>query len=217
LSKKRFSDNILKWHKKEGRSFPWRYNDDPYKVLVSELLLQKTDAPKVEAIYNKFFSKYPTIYDINDNDISDIENILEPLGLFRSRAERLKSIAHTIINDFSGQIPHETGGLLKLKGVGDYITNAVLCFAYGESEPIVDANVIRIFARLFEFQSKKKRPRNDKEVWQFAESLLPKRKVQDYNYGLLDFASKVCKARKPDCDNCMFLNNCSFGKKFLSI
>jgi A/G-specific adenine glycosylase len=216
LTKNYFTTSIIQWYKKKGRDFPWRYNKDIYQVLVSELLLQKTDAPKVEAVFNDFFSAYKEIHDIYKAEIKDIEEKLLHLGLYKHRADRLKSIAQTIVENYSGEIPQNKEDLLKLKGVGEYISNAVLCFGYNEPEPIVDTNVIRIFNRLFKMQSSKKRPRNDKDIWKFAGELLPKKKIQDYNYGLLDFASLICKSKKPVCHSCMFLNYCSYGKKFLS-
>jgi len=212
ISKDYFTASIIKWYKKNGRSFPWRYNSDIYQVLVSELLLQKTDAPKVETVFYDFFSKFKTIEDINKAKTKDIEKILFPIGLYKNRANRLKTIAQKILEDYSGEIPSNKDDLLQLKGVGNYIANAVLCFGYGKPEPILDTNIIRIYNRLFEVKSTKKRPRTDKEIWNFANSMLPKDKVQDYNYAVLDYASLICKARKPLCVNCIFSKYC-FNKQ----
>jgi len=184
-------------------------------VLVSELLLQKTDAPKVEALFNDFFLKYPTIHDLYRAKITELEKILQPLGLYKKRSLRLKSIAHEVVEEYSGKIPSDREKLLELNGVGDYIANAVICFAFRKSMPIVDTNVIRIFERLLNVHSLKKRPRTDKEIWIIAKKMLPKKNFQDYNYSLLDFASVICKDRKPDCQNCMFLKNCNFGGKYI--
>jgi len=217
ISKKKFTKLILSWYKENRRDLPWRNIDDTYRVLVSELLLQKTNAQKVEDIFDEFFSKYPTIYEINNEDINNLETILKPLGIFRKRADRLKKISLVIIDKFSGKIPGNKNDLLKLYGVGEYIVNAVLCFGYKKSVPIVDTNVIRIFERLFQKKSIKNRARTDKEIWKFADKMLPEKNVQDYNYALLDFASIVCKARNPECKNCIFLFQCAFGKNFIII
>jgi A/G-specific adenine glycosylase len=215
ISKTKFQNEIIDWYKKNGRNFPWRNSEEVYRILISELLLQKTDAPKVEEIYNDFFSMYETIDMIYNADIKEIERILLPLGLNKNRANRLKSISQKVIEEHGGEIPKNKSDLLQLKGVGNYIANAVMCFAYGENEPIVDTNVIRMYSRLFNFKSIKKRPRDDKELWNFAKHMLPSDKIQDYNYAILDYASLVCKAKKPLCEKCIFLKYCRYEKIIL--
>lgn len=210
ISKTSFISLLLGWYKDNGRNLPWRYNKDPYKILVSELMLQKTDAPKVKNIYDDFFKKFPTIYEIDKTSIKTLERTLEPLGLYRKKAERLKSISKTIIENHYGKIPNSKNELLELNGVGNYIANAVMCFAYNKDESIVDTNVIRLYNRIFNLQSSKKRPRTDKEIWNFAKAILPLNKVQDYNYAVLDYASLICKAKKPNCEVCIFKQYCSF-------
>ena len=107
-------------------------------------------------------------------------------------------------------MPKEKDKLLTLRGVGDYIANAVLCFAFNKDVPIVDANVIRVIERFFSLKSKKVRPRTDKLIWQFAEKLVPKGNAKEYNRAILDFAALVCSAKKPNCLNCPISKKCDY-------
>ncbi|MBZ9572551.1 A/G-specific adenine glycosylase [Patescibacteria group bacterium] len=207
-----FKNQILKWHLTNKKEFDWRNTDEPYKILLSEILLHKTDVKKVEKVYPKFIKKYPTIYHIYNSDIISLEEMFKGIGLFY-RANRLKKISQNIVENFNGEIPNTKEKLMSLLGVGSYISNAVLCFAFKKRVPIVDTNIIRIYNRIFKLESKKNRPRNDKIVWEFAWKMLPKESYIEYNYALLDFSSDVCRARNPLCKICVMRNICENWKK----
>jgi adenine-specific DNA glycosylase len=110
-------------------------------------------------------------------------------------------------------VPPRRGQLIKIRGIGKYVSSAVLCFAFNKREPIVDDNVVRLFQRIFGYESSKKRPREDATLWQLAESFLPLRNVKDYNYGLLDFSALVCTARNPHHEICPIVMICKHYKK----
>lgn len=207
-----FHKYIYKWYFKNQRMFPWRYTYNPYKVLVSEILLQQTNAEKVVQPYNVIVKKYRSVYELADADIVFLKNIFKNLGLFY-RADRLINISKQIIKKYEGIIPDKRQDLLSIKGIGNYISSAVLCFGYKKPYAIVDTNVIRVFERLFDFKSANKRPHTDKKVWQFAQAILPLENYVDYNYGLLDFAATVCKSKKPICSNCLMHNICVYSRK----
>lgn len=192
---------MLSWAKNNLMKYSWRTVSDPYKILISELLLQKTDAKKVEQVYPKFIKRFPTILDLHRADIKEIEELIKDIGLLY-RAQRIKKIATQIIDKFNGNIPNSKKGLVSLYGVGDYISNAVLCFAFEKRVPIVDTNVMRVYERVFNLKSSKSRPRTDKKIWDFAEKVLPSEKYVEYNYALLDFASGICRAKNPLCSIC---------------
>jgi len=134
------------------------------------------------------------------------------LGLFY-RADRLISISRQIIEMYNGVIPNKREELLAIRGIGNYTGNAILCFGYNKPYAIVDTNVIRVFERFFDFKSSSKRPHTDKKVWEFAQMLIPVNNYVDYNYGLLDFAAVVCRAKKPMCSNCLIYNMCCYNLK----
>lgn len=191
-----FARKLIQWHKNNKRNFEWRSTEDPYKILVAEMMLQKTDASKVESVYSKFIKKYSDPYILANSDISEIEKEIYLLGIHQ-RAERLKRMAETLVNEFNGKVPETKQELVELFGVGDYISNAVLCFAYKKDVPLLDTNIVRILARVFSIKSEKTRPRTDKKMWETIESMIPQGKAKEFNLSLLDFSAKVCTAKKP--------------------
>lgn len=205
-----FQQYILNWYWSNGRKFPWRYTYDPYKVLVSEVLLQQTNAEKVIYTYNAIVEKYKSILELADADPAFLRDLFNKLGLFY-RADRLISISRQIIEMYGGIIPEKRDDLLAVKGIGNYTSNAVLCFGYNKPYAIVDTNVIRVFEKVFGFKSSNKRPHTDKRVWDFAQMLIPLDNYVDYNYGLLDFGAVICRWRKPMCSNCPICSLCRYN------
>lgn len=201
IKKKIFREAVLKWYKYNKRDFPWRNTSDPYKIWISESLLQQTDADKVVIPYLKITSNYPTVFDLADAPIEELKLIFSKIGLFY-RAERIKTAAGDICRNYGGAFPKTKNELLKLKGVGNYTASAIMCFAYNFPCAVVDTNVVRIIERVFGVKSSKCRPRNDKLIWEFADSLVDTENPKDYNYAVLDFASLICKARNPRCSIC---------------
>lgn len=211
-ARRKFHQNLRKWYLKNKRDFPWRYCNNPYKTLVSEVLLQKTKASKVVPVYIKFVKKYPTIKILQNAKIFDVKKILKSLGLIY-RAERLISIAKNLFTYNHGKVPCQRDQLLNLKGLGEYVSFAVMCFAFNKKVPIVDNNIVRLFERIFGYVSSKKRPRDDASLWKLAESLLPKRNIENYNYALLDFGALQCTAKNPQHAKCPLRNICKYNIK----
>ena len=202
-----FRNSLLRWYEKEARDFPWRRTRDPYKVLVSEIFLQKTTSKQVSDLYYQFFEKYPNVKDLASASVEEIKEIIGGLGL-EKRAGFLKELANRIVDEYGGVVPDGPEVLKSFKGVGDYVCNAVLCFAFGAQVPIVDNNVARVLRRYFGLEST--RPAySDKELWKIAQSILPTKKFREFNYALLDFAAKVCLASNPLCGKCPLSSRCS--------
>jgi A/G-specific adenine glycosylase len=193
---KEFQLFLLDWFSSNGRDFPWRHTTDPYKILVSEILLQKTHVRVVVDIYQEFIQHYKDTKTLSRASISDVENIIRPLG-FLNRAERLVGIAKKIEADFSGSVPDIYETLLEFKGVGSYIATAVMIFAFDDERVVVDTNVLRVFEKHFGIVSTKKRPRNDQDIWNFAQTLAPKRKIKQFNWALLDYGADLPKTPEP--------------------
>ncbi len=210
--KKEFVINLLAWHAENKRTFSWRQTKNPFHILISEIMLQKTDVKKVSEVYDKFIEKYPTPEALAVAELAELRKELALLGIHQ-RAERLKKTAEKIINEYGGEVPSEKDELLKLPGVGEYISNAVLCFAFGKDVPIVDTNVIRLFERVFGVKSSKSRPRTDRKIWKFAAQLIPKGKCREYNQALLDFAASLCTSKNPLSDICPENKICSYAKE----
>lgn len=213
--KKSFAANIIRWYKKNGRSYPWRRAKNPFRILVSEMMLQKTDTKKVLSVYPFVIRKYPTPAYFAKANLLSLRKEIHLLGI-SDRARRLRTASKTILHLHGGKVPQDRKQLLNLLGVGNYIANAVLCFAFGKDVPLLDSNVIRVIKRVFSVESKKERARTDKALWKFAGSLVPKGKAIDYNRGILDFAASVCTSRNPKCNICPNKKKCDYYCGFIS-
>lgn len=199
----RFRTKILAWAEGNLREYPWRKTTEPYEVLVAEILLQKTSADKVEPIYRELLSAYPTPASLADAHLDDIAEIIYSLGFQNQRSKALVSIAEQIRE--SG-VPDDAEEMLELPYVGRYAANATLCFAFGEPRPIIDANVVRVYNRIFDEEFDYR----DDEVWSFAAVVLPVDEAQRFNLAILDFAALVCQPKVPNCEECFFTGDCTY-------
>lgn len=202
-----FCTAMLEWYKTYGRHYLWRLQRDPYKILVAEIMLQQTNADKVEPIYTEFIRRFPDPKALAQCVLKDLKAILRPLGL-QYRVARLKNIAEKLVVEHNGKVPSTEEGLKALPGVGQYVANAVLCFGYSKRMALVDVNVIRLYTRVFGFQSRAKRPRDDKQTWVFATIMLPKKNLKEYNLALLDLSAQICKLKNPNCADCPVTGIC---------
>ena len=207
-----FTSTVLSWFQGHGEQYPWRRSTSPYAILVAEIFLQRTQAKQVVPVYERFIARFPTPLALSEAKASEIEELLFPLGL-QKKAGQLRHTAKDLVTLHDGQIPSEISELLKLKGIGQYTVNAILVFAFGCRLPVVDANIVRLFERVFGLKSSKKRPRTDHMVWEFAESILPRENVRQYTWGIIDFCNSICTTRRPDCAICPMRSFCNFQLK----
>jgi A/G-specific adenine glycosylase len=198
-----FRSNLLEWAETNLRSFPWRETSDPYEVLVAEILLQKTAAEKVEPVYNDLITTYTTSEELAEAEQERLAEVIYSLGLQNQRSQALIAIGKEIRD--SG-VPSEMERLLELPYVGRYAANATLCFAFDEAHPIVDANVVRVYNRIFDTDFDYR----DEAAWQFAEEVLPEADVWQFNLAILDFAADICAPKTPNCEECFFTDRCSY-------
>lgn len=210
----RFVQLILKWGEKNKRSFPWRKNRTPYKVLLAEILLQRTPANRVSAFFPGFVKRFPKPQSIVSTSIDDMEKFLQPMGL-KKRAEWLVRLMKEICKKYNYKIPHQESELTQLPGVGRYTARAVLSFGFGKDMAIVDVNVARVLSRVFGLSKRKKRPNADGELWAFASKFIPEGSGPKYNETLLDFAALVCR-KNPLCNNCPINEVCEYHTLLLA-
>ena len=203
-----FVRKMLRWGKKNRRRFTWRETSNPYAVLIAEILLQRTAADQVESIYCKFIEEFPTVEMLAGASIRDIANVIKPLGL-TYRAPRLKDIAVEIIDKHHGLIPESKDELLQLNGVGEYVSNAILCFAFGKDTPIIDTNVSRVVQRVFGIDFGNE-PHKKKEFWKIMSKMVPKGRARDFNFSILDCAHMICKSTSPKCEKCPLVSLCRY-------
>lgn len=213
MKKQTFVSEILKFYQRHRRNLPWRNTRDPYVIMISEIMLRKTTAKQVTDIFSEFFSKYPSPQELAQAEENELRELLKPLGMEHKRSKELIKLAKTLIDKHKGQVPRTFEELLSLPGVGKYTAGAVMCMAYSQDEAMVDTNVVRIITRYFDFKSKRKRPREDPTLWEFVKSLIPPGKCREFNLGLLDFANRICRARKPECERCPLKNHCSYYQR----
>jgi len=195
-----FIQEILVWGDENRRQFPWRITKDPYHILVAELMLQRTKAKQVEKIYINFLKQYPSPAILAQSSVEEISNELYSIGL-SYRAIRLKRIGEILNEKFNSKIPDDIVKLLSLPGVGKYIANAILCFAFDRDVALVDSNIIRIMRRVFSLPLERDSHKKD-EIWEIMNNMIPQGKSRDFNLSILDFASLICSAKNPKHDKC---------------
>ena len=204
-TKRRFQTRLLKWYDKWGRDLPWRRTMDPYKILVSEVMLQQTQVERVIPKYHEFLGKYPTLKDLAASKPDDVREAWYPLG-YNVRPYRLHSIARETVVRYGGTLPQKDEQLQSMKGIGRYTAGAVRTFAFNEDAPILDTNVMRVLYRVFLGKGDPKKQKS--ALWAMAEALIPKGKGYDFNQALMDFGAVVCKARTPSCQSCPMRTFC---------
>jgi len=198
---------LIDWFEKEGREFPWRKSTEPYSILIAEIMLQRTKADQVVPIYNAFLRKYPNIGKLNQASEEEISVFFRKLGLMH-RAKLMKALAKVLVSDLNSSIPCDRKKLLTLPAVGEYVSDALLCFSFNEKVSIIDSNVCRIISRVFKVESKGE-ARRDPSFRKLADSLLPYKKIKEYNWALIDLASKICLPRAQKCEACPINQCCS--------
>jgi len=200
-ARRRFQRRLLAWYARHGRDLPWRRTREPYRVLVSEIMLQQTQVDRVIPKYHEFLERYPTIEDLAQARPREVAESWRPLGYYR-RAAHLHGIARETVARYDGQLPDDGIALRRMRGIGRYTAGAILAFAHGRDAALVDTNVRRVLGRVFLGPRGLRRLHGQKGIWELAESLVPAGRAYDYNQALMDFGATWCTARKPRCSGC---------------
>ena len=212
-SREKIARKIIDWYEVNGRTdLPWRRTKNPYRILIAELMLQKTHAvQQVLPVFYEFLGRYPNMKSLSRASISDIRKTISSLGLQNIRSRRLKELALTVNKQFGGEIPKKYSDLRSLPGVGEYIANAVLCTAFDERKPMVDANFGRVLGRVF--FGKEDYPPSKNRTRKIAYELLPETKFKEFNLGVIDLGALVCKPKSPLHTICPISEECRFLKR----
>ena len=205
-----FQKKLLQWWDKHGRVFPWRFEKDPYRILIAEIFLHRTNSSQVEKIYNKFIGKFPDIESLLNANEKDISFFLNSLGL-KWRQDLFKKMLLILKNKYQGKIPLNYEDLRALPGIGDYIAAAIIIFTQNTPLPLLDTNIVRIVGRLFCLKITDS-SRRSKLFRNYIYCTLYRKDPRIFYYALIDFAALVCKSEKPDCNNCPLRNFCCFYK-----
>ena len=204
-----FQRGLLRWYRRNGRDLPWRRTRDPYKILVSEIMLQQTQVDRVIPKYHEFLRRYPTVKALAGAPKADVRKVWYPLG-YNVRPLRLRNIARTVVRNHSGRIPDSYDGLLAMDGIGRYTAGAVLSFAFEQDAPILDTNVARLLQRYFGLRGAPGRPqgRLQRRLWELAARVIPPGRGYDTNQAMMDFGALICTAKSPKCPACALRRTC---------
>ena len=203
---------ILHWYALNARKLPWRDHPDPYAIWVSEIMLQQTRVDTVIPYFEKWMQKFPTITDLAKATEHDVLVTWEGLGYY-SRVRNLHKAMQIVMNKYNGKIPEDARELIKLPGIGRYTAGAIASMAFKADEPTLDANIRRVFSRLFDIQENLDSPKGEKLVWSLAEKELPVGRAGDFNQALMDLGATICKPKDPICEQCPFNHKCQAKEK----
>ena len=207
-----FSQNLLSWYDKNQRDLPWRKNNPPYEIVVSEIMLQQTNVPKVIEKFKEFLTLFPTIQDLAQANKSHVIQAWSGLG-YNKRALMLHKFAQVIVEEFNCKIPETVEELIKLPGIGPYASGAIASFAFNKPEPAVDVNLRRTYMRYFHGQDQAlpMGKKEEAELYDLIKSSIPKNKSSLLHNALMDFGSSICTAKNPSCDSCFQSKECKFA------
>jgi len=203
-----FSKTILRWYSENKRTLPWRETKDPYKIWLSEILLQQTRVAQGLPYYHKFLKQYPTVNDLAAANEEEILKLWQGLGYY-SRARNLHATAKLVAKDFKGEFPKTYKGLLKLKGIGDYTASAIASASYDLPEPVLDGNVYRVLSRYFGVDIPIDSSDGNKYFKKLAREVMDVDDIGNYNQGIMEFGAIQCTPRNPYCNQCPLNNSCA--------
>lgn len=202
-----FQRALLRWYQQHARSMPWRETKDPYKIWISEIMLQQTQVATVIPYYRKWIKRFPGVNSLAGTPRSEVLRYWAGLGYYR-RAAMLHEAAQKIVTDFGGHLPEDPDALLKLPGIGRYTAGAVASIAFGRRAAVLDGNVIRILTRLTAFKKDTGSPKTIHALWGIAKQLVPEKKPGDFNQAMMELGATVCFPDRPNCGGCPVRSFC---------
>ena len=196
------------WYRTHRRSLPWRKSHDPYRIWISEIMLQQTQVTTVIPYFERFISRFPTIQSLANAEETDVFALWAGLGYY-SRARNLMKGARYLVNNHDGKIPRDRNQVLDIPGIGPYTAGAILSIAYNLRVPIVDGNVARVFARYYGIRKSLKEGSTQKRLWESAEDWVEKAtEPRELNQALMELGAMICRKGKPLCESCPIARDC---------
>lgn len=202
-----FTTTLLHWFRRFGRDLPWRRTRNPYKILVSEVMLQQTQVGRVKEFYHQFLERFPTVESLAEATENEVLEAWDGLGYY-NRARNLRKAANAVCDQFDGKFPQSVEELKSLPGVGRYTAGAIVSFAYVKPAPILDTNVKRVLERIFVKRKHSSPAKQERRLWKLAENVLTARSVWEINQALMDFGAQICTAQVPKCGICPMRSFC---------
>jgi A/G-specific adenine glycosylase len=206
-----FSDKIVAWYQKNKRDLPWRNTDDPYKIWISEIMLQQTRVDTVIPYYKRFLERFPTVYDLAEADQQDVLKSWEGLGYY-SRGRNLHHASKTVVDKFEGNVPSTWDEITSLKGIGPYTASALLSIAFQKQYAVVDGNVIRVLSRYYGIRDDIRKSATKNRIQELADDLIPEESPGDFNQAVMELGAMVCTPQNPSCNECPLSVDCIAAK-----
>ncbi|MEP6739612.1 MAG: A/G-specific adenine glycosylase [Caldimonas sp.] len=204
-----FAERIVAWQKSHGRhALPWQGTRDPYRVWLSEVMLQQTQVATVRDYYERFTKRFPDVRVLAAAEPGEVLALWSGLGYY-GRARNLHRCAQVVVAEHAGKFPTTSAGLATLPGIGRSTAAAIAAFCFGERVAILDGNVKRVLARVLAFAGDLAEARAESDLWNAATALLPERDIESYTQGLMDLGATVCVARSPLCLICPVRADCA--------
>jgi A/G-specific adenine glycosylase len=207
INTKNFADRLVAWYEHHKRDLPWRHTRDPYRIWLSEVILQQTRVKQGLPYYEAFIERFPTVFDLAAASEQEILRLWQGLGYY-SRARNMQYTAQLLVNQYNGVFPADSVGLLKLKGIGTYTAAAIASFAFDEKVAVLDGNVYRVLARLFGIETDIATHQAKSEFAKLANQLISSHQPSLYNQAIMDFGAIQCTPTSPDCLLCPFQQEC---------
>ena len=207
MEAKVFANQLIKWYHFHKRDLPWRGIKDPYKIWLSEIILQQTRVVQGLPYYEKFVTRFPTVFELAAATEQEVLRLWQGLGYY-SRARNLHACAKMVVEDYEGQFPGTDVELLKLKGVGRYTAAAIASFAFDQPAAVVDGNVYRVLSRVFGIDDDIASTKGAKVFEKRANELISKEEPADYNQGIMEFGAIQCTPVNPSCGTCPVSEYC---------
>jgi len=203
-----FASRLIRWQVRHGRhDLPWQGTRDPYRIWLSEVMLQQTQVATVIPYYRRFLARFPDVQSLARASLDEVLKLWSGLGYY-SRARNLHAAAEVVVGAHAGRFPRTREGLARLPGVGRSTAAAIAVFAFGKREAILDGNVKRVLARHFAVNGYPGETRVEARLWKLAESQLPAKKIEDYTQALMDLGAGVCARHRPACSTCPLKTSC---------
>lgn len=203
----RWPELLLSWFDQNKRDLPWRENKDPYRIWVSEIMLQQTRVETVKPYFENWLKQFPTLESLAEAPMEEVLKAWQGLGYY-SRAKNLQMGVQEVLTQYGGQIPRERKAVEGLRGIGAYTAGAILSIAYNQREHAVDGNVLRVYARLYGIEEDVLTSSAKKKITALVQDTLPVTRPGDFNEALMDFGSAICIPKKPHCGECPLQQHC---------
>lgn len=197
----KFRRALKRWYDRRARDLPWRRTGEPYRIWISEIMLQQTTVVAVIPYFERFLQRFPDIHALAAADESEVLKLWEGLGYY-SRARNIHRAAKQLVDERDGEFPATVEELVALPGIGRYTAGAIVSFAFNRPAPIVEANTLRLYSRLLALEEDPRSTRGQRTLWAFAEHLLPRRNAGPFNQALMELGSQTCTPTEPDCAHC---------------